>query len=127
SAVGIAVGAVCGLVAITPAAGYVGVAPAILIGLVVGILSNSVANWRASRTKLDDSLDVFACHGAGSIWGVIATGLFASTAINPDGPNGLFYGNPHLLLVEAFAITVVAGFAFAGSFLLLKLIGVFTP
>jgi Amt family ammonium transporter len=127
SAVGIAVGAVCGLVAITPAAGYVGVGPAILIGLVVGVLSNSVANWRASRTKLDDSLDVFACHGVGSMWGVLATGLFASTAINPGGPNGLFYGNPHLLLVEAFAIAVVAGFAFAGSFLLLKLIGVFTP
>ena len=126
SAVGIAVGAVCGLVAVTPAAGYVGVAPAILIGLVVGVLSNSVANWRG-RTKLDDSLDVFACHGVGSMWGVVATGIFASTAINSAGPNGLFYGNPHLLLVEAFAILVVAGFAFAGSFLLLKLIGVFTP
>ena len=61
------------------------------------------------------------------MWGVIATGLFASTAINAGGPNGLFYGNPHLLLVEAFAIAVVTGFAFVGSFLLLKLIGVFTP
>lgn len=127
SAVGLAVGAVAGLVAITPAAGYVSVGAAIVIGLVVGVVSNSVANWRASRTKLDDSLDVFACHGAGSMWGVIATGLFASTAINPGGPNGALYGNPHLLVVEAFAIAVVTAFAFFGSFALLKLVGVITP
>ena len=69
SAVGICVGAVCGLVAITPAAGFVGVAPAIFIGLVVGVSSNYVASWRASRTRIDDSLDVFAAHGAGGIWG----------------------------------------------------------
>jgi Amt family ammonium transporter len=127
SAVGISVGAVAGLVAITPAAGYVDVSAAIVIGLVVGVVSNLIANWRASRTRLDDSLDVFACHGAGSMWGVIATGIFASSLINSGGPNGAIYGNPHLLLVEAFAIVVVAGFAFAGSFLLLKLVGVITP
>jgi ammonium transporter, Amt family len=125
SAVGISVGAVAGLVAITPASGYVNVSAAIIIGLVVGVVSNLVANWRSSRTRLDDSLDVFACHGAGSMWGVIATGLFASSAIN--GINGAFYGNTHLLLVEAFAIVVVTGFAFFGSFLLLKLVGVITP
>jgi ammonium transporter, Amt family len=127
SAVGISVGAVAGLVAITPAAGYVNVGAAIVIGLGVGVISNMVANWRASRTKLDDSLDVFACHGAGSMWGVIATGLFASAAINSGGPNGALYGNPHLLLLEAFAIAVVTAFAFFGSFLLLKLVGVITP
>jgi len=127
SVVGIAVGAVCGLVAITPAAGYVGASAAILIGLVVGVTSNFVANWRASRNIFDDSLDVFACHGAGSIWGVIATGIFASTAINSSGPNGALFGNPHLLLLEAFAIVVVTAFAFFGSYLLLKIIDFITP
>jgi ammonium transporter, Amt family len=125
SAVGISVGAVCGLVAITPAAGYVGTTPAIVIGLVVGVTSNFVANWRASRNIFDDSLDVFACHGAGSIWGVIATGIFASAAIN--GVNGALYGNPSLLGVEVFAIAVVSAFSFAGSYFLLKLIDFITP
>ncbi|HYC11723.1 MAG TPA: ammonium transporter [Nitrososphaerales archaeon] len=127
SAVGISVGAVCGLVAITPAAGYVATGPAILIGFVVGISSNFVANWRASRNIFDDSLDVFACHGAGSMWGVIATGIFASTAINAAGPNGALYGNPELLGLEAFAVLVVSAFSFFGSYFLLKIIGFITP
>jgi Amt family ammonium transporter len=125
SAVGIAVGAVCGLVAITPAAGYVATAPAILIGLVVGVTSNLVTNWRASRNIFDDSLDVFACHGAGSMWGVVATGLFASSAIN--GVNGALYGNPYQLWVEVLAIAVVSAFAFFGSYFLLKIIDLVTP
>lgn len=126
SAVGIAVGAVCGLVAITPAAGYVSTMPAIIIGLVVGVVSNRVASWRA-RTRLDDSLDVFAAHGAGSIWGVLATGLFATTAVNVAGPNGLFYGNVYQFALEAFGLLVVGAFAFVGSYVLLKVINVFTP
>jgi ammonium transporter, Amt family len=126
SAVGIAVGAVCGLVAITPAAGYVSTLPAIIIGLVVGVVSNRVASWRA-RTRLDDSLDVFAAHGAGSIWGVLATGLFATTAVNATGPNGLFYGNAYQFALEAFGILVVAAFAFVGSYALLRVINLFTP
>jgi Amt family ammonium transporter len=127
SAVGISIGAVCGMVAVTPAAGFVGVGPAILIGLVVGVLSNFVSNWRASRTRVDDALDVFACHGVGSIWGVLATGIFASTAINAAGPNGALYGNPYLLAVQAFAVVVVAAFAFFGSYFLLKVINFITP
>jgi len=126
SAVGISVGAVCGLVAITPASGYVGPMPSIIIGLVAGVLCNYVASWRA-RTTLDDSLDVFACHGAGGIWGTIATGLFASTAINAAGPNGLFYGNPAQLGIQAVACVIVALFAFAGSYALLRVINIFTP
>jgi Amt family ammonium transporter len=114
------------MVAITPASGFVGVMPAIVIGFIAGILCNFVTNWRA-RTKLDDSLDVFACHGAGSIWGVIATGLFASNLINAMGPNGLFFGNPMQVAIQAFAVVVVAAFAFFGSYALLKLINVFTP
>jgi Amt family ammonium transporter len=103
------------------------VTPAIIIGLVVGVTSNGVANWRASRHLFDDSLDVFACHGAGSIWGVIATGIFASTAINPAGPNGALFGNPYQLALEAFAVVVVAAFAFVGSYVLLRVINFITP
>jgi Amt family ammonium transporter len=127
SAVGLVIGAVCGLAAVTPASGYVGVPASIVIGLVAGVFANLVANWRASRMIFDDTLDVFACHGISGIWGSLATGLFASTAINSTGPNGLFFGNPHLFLVQCLAVAVVAGFAFFGSFALLKIIGFFTP
>ncbi len=126
SAVGISVGAVCGLVAITPASGYVAPMPSIVIGLVAGALCNYVGGWRA-RTTLDDSLDVFACHGAGGIWGTIATGLFASSLVNAAGPNGLFYGNPWQVVVQGLACVVVSAMAFFGSYILLKVIGVFTP
>jgi Amt family ammonium transporter len=125
SAVGISVGAVVGLVAITPAAGYVNVTSALIIGLAAGIISNLVANWRAGRWKIDDSLDVFACHGIGGIWGSIATGLFASATIN--GVNGLFFGNAGLLVDQLLAVAVVAVFAFFGSYMLLKLVNVFSP
>jgi Amt family ammonium transporter len=126
SAVGIAIGAVCGLVAITPASGYVGIPAAIIIGLFAGVLSNLVANWRLARTKIDDTLDVFACHGVSGIWGSIATGLFASKIINLDGADGLFYGNPQQLFVQIATVVVVAAFAFVGTYLLLKLVNLFT-
>ena len=126
SAVGISVGAVCALATITPASGYVGPMPAIVIGLAAGIVCNFVAGWRA-RTTLDDSLDVFACHGAGGILGTFATGLFASSAINATGPNGLLYGNPMQLFAQVIGIVIVAVFAFAGSYALLRVINVFSP
>jgi ammonium transporter, Amt family len=126
SAVGMAVGSVCGLAAVTPAAGYVGPAASIFIGIAAGVFCNYVASWRA-RTKLDDSLDVFACHGAGGMWGTIATGLFASQVVNPSGPIGLVFGNPHQLLVQLLGVAVVASFAFVGSYLLLRLINRFVP
>ena len=124
SAVGIAIGAVVGLVAITPAAGFVNVTSALVIGLAAGFISNLVANWRAGRSRIDDTLDVFACHGVGGLWGSIATGLFASASIN--GISGLFFGNPSQLLSQLLAIAVVAPFAFFGSYLLLKTINVFS-
>jgi Amt family ammonium transporter len=127
SAVGIAVGSVCGMVAITPGSGYVNVPAAIIIGLVAGVISNLISNWRIARTKLDDALDVFACHGVGGIWGSIATGLFASKHINPTGNDGLFYGNPNLLVSQLIAVVVVAAFAFIGSYALLRLIKIFSP
>jgi Amt family ammonium transporter len=124
--VGISIGAVAGMVAITPAAGYVGPSAAILIGLGAGLFSNLVSNWRA-RTHLDDSLDVFACHGMGAIWGMLATGIFATVAINSAGANGLLNGNPGLLGAQALGVGVVAAFSFFGSFALLKLINLITP
>jgi Amt family ammonium transporter len=127
SAVGFCVGAVCGLVAITPGSGYVTVTSAIIIGVVVGVLSNTVANWRAQRTKIDDSLDVFACHGIGGIWGALATGLFATLAVNPGGANGLFYGNPGQLTAQIIAIVVVGLYSFIGSYVILKIVGKITP
>ena len=125
SAVGISIGAVVGLVAITPAAGYVTVTGAIIIGLLAGVISNSVASWRLARTRIDDTLDVFACHGIGGIWGSIATGLFAVAAVN--GVSGLFYGNAGQLGAQLLAVGVVAPFSFFGSYALLKVINVFSP
>ena len=125
SAVGISIGAVVGLVAITPAAGYVTVTSALIIGLAAGVISNLVANWRAGRSRIDDTLDVFACHGIGGIWGSIATGLFATATVN--GVNGLLFGNAGQLVAQLLAVAVVAPFAFFGSYLLLKLVNVFSP
>jgi ammonium transporter, Amt family len=125
SAVGIAVGAVVGLVAITPAAGYVSVSSALIIGLAAGVISNLVANWRAGRSRIDDSLDVFACHGVGGLWGSIAAGLFATAAVG--GINGLFFGNPGQFVAQLVAIAVVVPFAFFGSYGLLKLVNLFSP
>jgi Amt family ammonium transporter len=126
SAVGISIGAVVGLVAITPAAGYVTVTAAIIIGLSAGAISNLVSSWRLARTRIDDTLDVFACHGVGGIWGSIVTGLFAAGAIQ-TGVNGLFYGNPAQLGSQLLAVAVVAPFSFFGSYALLKVINVFSP
>jgi Amt family ammonium transporter len=122
-----AVGSVCGLVAITPGSGYVSVPASIVTGLVAGIVCNLLSNSRIIKTKLDDALDVFACHGVGGIWGSIATGLFASKHVNPTGNDGLFYGNPSLLVWQLTAIVVVGAFAFVGSYALLRLIKVFSP
>ena len=123
SAVGFAIGVICGLVAITPASGFVSVIPSIIIGFVAGIISNIVANIRVTRTKIDDTLDVFACHGVAGIWGALATGLFASAGIN--GIDGLFYGNPMQLVYQAIAVAAVMVYTFIGSYALLKLISLF--
>jgi Amt family ammonium transporter len=125
SAVGIAVGAVVGLVAITPAAGYVNVSSALIIGLAAGVISNLVANWRAGRSRIDDSLDVFACHGIGGLWGSIATGIFASASIG--GINGLIFGNVGQFISQLEALAVVVPFAFFGSYALLKVVNIFSP
>jgi ammonium transporter, Amt family len=122
SAVGFSVAAVCGLVAITPGAGFVTPIAAIIIGLASGIISNLAASWRA-KTGIDDTLDVWACHGVNGTLGLIATGLFATVTVNAAGANGLLYGNPSLLVTELIGIAAVAIYAFVGSFAILKVMG----
>ncbi len=126
SAVGMCVGFVCGLAAVTPASGYVGPQLSLVIGIVAGAACNLVASWRA-RSRLDDSLDVFACHGVGGMWGTVATGLFASTAINAAGQNGLVFGNPHFALLEMFAVAVVASYAFFVTYIILHIVNFLSP
>jgi Amt family ammonium transporter len=108
---GAASGAVAGLVAVTPAAGFVTPVAAVLIGAVAGVLCYLACNLKA-RVGYDDSLDVVGVHGVGGSWGAIATGLFATKAVNEAGGNGLFYGDPRQLGVQllAVAVTIVLGF-----------------
>ena len=118
---GAASGAVAGLVAITPAAGFVGPVSAILIGIGGGVLCFAACNMK-SKLGYDDSLDVVGVHGIGGTWGAIATGLFASKAINEAGADGLFFGNPGLVLSQLVAVVATWVFAFAGSLVLLKVV-----
>jgi Amt family ammonium transporter len=120
SALGFCIGAVVGLVAITPASGFVSVTVAIFIGTVAAIVSNIAAHWRAN-SKLDDTLDVFPCHGMGGMMGMLLTGLFASKAINAAVvEEGLFVsGDPALFIKHLVALVVVSAFAFGASFVLL--------
>ncbi|OGP33400.1 MAG: ammonia channel protein [Deltaproteobacteria bacterium GWC2_65_14] len=118
---GAASGAVAGLVAITPAAGFVGPVSAVAIGGVAGALCYGAVMMKG-RLGYDDSLDVVGVHGVGGTWGALATGLFASTAVNAAGGNGLFFGNPGLLAVQAAAAAVSAAYAFVVTWLLFRLL-----
>ncbi len=119
SVLGIITGAVVGLVAITPAAGYVTPLAALAIGAVAAPISFFAIKLRQGR-HLDESLDVWACHGMGGLWGALATGLFASKAINTAGADGLFYGNPRQFLVQLLAVAITVVFAFGVTFVLAK-------
>jgi Amt family ammonium transporter len=118
---GAASGAVAGLVAITPAAGFVGPVSSILIGIGGGVLCFAACNLK-SKLGYDDSLDVVGVHGIGGTWGAIATGLFASKAINEAGADGLFFGNPGLVVSQVLAVAATWIFAFGGSVVLLKVV-----
>jgi Amt family ammonium transporter len=111
SVLGIVTGAVVGLVAITPGAGFVTPLAAIVIGGVGAAISYYTIRFVKGRTKIDESLDVFACHGMGGLWGALATGLFATTMVNEGGANGLLYGNPGQLATQAVAAATVIGFS----------------
>jgi len=118
---GAASGAVAGLVAITPASGFVGPLSSIIIGAGAGFLCYAAVLVK-SRLGYDDSLDAFGVHGIGGTWGALATGLFASKAINSGGADGLFFGNPGQLWIQFVAVLAAWVLAFVGTFILLKLI-----
>jgi len=119
SALGACVGAVVGLVAITPAAGYVSIGESIFIGTVASVVSNLMVHWK-SKSTLDDTLDVFPCHGVGGMVGMIMTGIFAKDV-------GLMSGSPRTFLVHCGALVFVAAFTFAGSWLLYKITDLIIP
>jgi len=123
---GAASGCVAGLVAITPASGFVGPLPAVIIGLVAGVICSLAVSYLKVRLGYDDALDAFGVHGIGGTWGALATGLFASKAINPLGANGLFYGNPGQLWVQFVGVVATWLFAATLTFVILKIVGVFT-
>ena len=126
TALGAASGAVAGLVAITPASGFVGPMAAIAIGAVVSALCYA-AIMAKGRLGYDDSLDVFGVHGVGGTWGAIATGLFASSVINTAGADGLFHGNAALLGKQMLAVVAVAAYSFVMTAAILKTVGALTP
>ncbi len=117
-----ATGAVAGLVAITPAAGFVSALSAIAIGVLVSIFCYFAVAVVKPRFGYDDALDVFGVHCVGGIWGALATGLFASKAVNPDGANGLFFGNPKQFLVQLVAVAVTLAYSFVVSFIIFKVV-----
>ncbi len=127
TAVGIASGAVAGLVAITPAAGYVTPMAGLIIGLVGGILCYFAVYYK-HRMGYDDAFDAFGIHGIGGIWGSLATGIFASSLITgPNGPTGLLEGNPAQLLIQVAAVLATFIFCFVGSAAILKMTDILTP
>lgn len=117
-------GAVAGLVAITPAAGFVGVGSAIAIGVLVSLLCFVAVSYVKPMFGYDDSLDAFGVHGVGGTFGAIATGLFASKAVNPAGADGLFFGNPRQLGVQLIAVLVTLVYAFVVTWILYKVVDV---
>jgi Amt family ammonium transporter len=121
TAVGAATGAVVGLVGITPAAGYVGAPAALGIGVICAMISNFAIELR-SRSRLDDSLDVFSCHGLAGIAGALLTGVFASKLANPGGGEGLLAGNPGQLLVQGYAVLAAVAISALGTLAILALV-----
>lgn len=122
SAMATATGAVCGLVAITPASGFVGPIASIAIGIISGVVTYMALYYRSNHTKIDDTLDVWAAHGIGGVTGALLTGVFAEKAINELGNNGLLFGNPQLLGIQALAVVVSAVYSFVVTYGLLKLL-----
>jgi Amt family ammonium transporter len=121
SVLGAAAGAVAGLVGITPAAGFVSPASAILIGLGAGVICYFAIQLR-EKLRVDDALDVWAVHGMGGTWGAIATGIFASEAVNSAGKNGLLFGNPGQLVTQIIAVLATWVFCGVMTFIILKIV-----
>jgi Amt family ammonium transporter len=126
SVVGFCVGAVVGLVAITPAAGFVAIPQSIFIGVVAAVISN-IGVYIKSKSALDDTLDVFPCHGLGGMVGMLMTGVFATVAVNSAGNNGWANGNFSFFLTQLKAMVIAVGYSFTVSFLIFKLINFIVP
>ena len=127
SAMGACIGAVVGLVAITPAAGFVSVAHSLVIGICAAVTCNLMITWR-SKTSIDDTLDVFPSHGIGGIVGMLLTGVFASREINPAIENqGLFFGEAHLFLAESITLVGVSIYVFITTWLILTITNWISP
>jgi len=128
SALGFCIGAVVGLVAITPAAGFVTIPSSLFIGTMAAIISNVVVHWK-SKTSLEDTLDVFPCHGVGGLVGMVMTALLANTAVNGANTtgNGLLFGEFALFKVHMIALVIVVAFIFIGSFIILKITDLISP
>jgi Amt family ammonium transporter len=124
SVLGAAAGAVAGLVAITPASGYVDVSASILIGLGAGTFCYTGVQL-TRRLKVDDALDVFGVHGVGGTWGALATGVFATLAVNSAARDGLIAGNPSQLGIQAIAVLASIGYSAVMTFVILKVIDLF--
>jgi ammonium transporter, Amt family len=120
-------GVVVGLVAITPGAGFVTIPHAIVIGTISSIISNYLAHLK-TKTALDDTLDVFPCHGVGGMVGMLLTGVFANKNINAAvADQGLFFGESKLFINHVIALVIVSVFAFAMSFVMLKITDMILP
>lgn len=127
SAMGACIGAVVGLVAITPAAGYVSISHAIFIGIVSSVISNIVV-LKFPKGKIDDALDVFGCHGVGGMVGMLLTGVFASKAVNPNIENqGLWFGETNLFVNHCIVMVIVSAFSFGMSYLIFYIVNKITP
>ncbi|MES2329130.1 MAG: ammonium transporter [Bacteroidota bacterium] len=126
SVIGFCIGAVVGLVAITPAAGFVAIPQSIFIGAFAAIVSN-LASYYKSKSTLDDTLDVFPCHGIGGMVGILMTGIFATKTVNSAGADGLLYGGTAFFFTQVKALLIVVGYSFAVSFLIFKFINFILP
>jgi Amt family ammonium transporter len=126
SVLGFCIGAVVGLVAITPGAGFVAVPQSIFIGVLAAIISN-VAVYYKQKSSLDDTLDVFPCHGVGGIVGMLLTGIFATKAVNTAGNDGLFYGNAAFFFTQVKALAIVVAYSFLVSYAIFKFINFILP
>ncbi|MFM8913737.1 MAG: ammonium transporter [Flammeovirgaceae bacterium] len=128
SALGFCIGAVVGLVAITPAAGFVTIPSSLFIGTIASIISNVMVHWK-SKTSLEDTLDVFPCHGVGGAVGMVMTGLLANVAVNAANTtgNGLLFGEYTLIKVHMIGLVITAAFILVGSFLILKITDWISP
>jgi ammonium transporter, Amt family len=125
SAMATATGAVCGLVAITPASGFVSPMASIAIGVIAGVVTYVMLLLRSRKLRVDDSLDVWAAHGMGGLVGAILTGVFAEKAINAAGANGLLFGNPGQLAIQVVAVAASLTYAFLMTYLFLRLLSRF--